>query len=651
MEKFLKLALGIFCSITGLLVIVFFSLALILFFNPTFIVNPKNINYALKKTSLLKTWTWKKGEINHQWISWNHRYFSGHFQDLCLIYENKDIAVDTCMEEVSWNLDLKWIPGRGFEYTIDRPLIIDSKKTSLTIYDNPEDSPSTDYLSYWNMLWKKIVPNLDFTFREIDIIKPRSHFSIDLKLIKSPKVLSARSMGYELIGTEKEVTILAPHKILLGTDLKTKIPLYFRELKLVGHITDNSIPISITGAVETAKLNVETKISTELLKKKINVPEFLKQALLPAHGTLKIEKLKSTLGSILKPPYNILPAPLNALEGSLKMDVKIEDADGAENVLFKIKTSLDLAGAKQTIILDLKTEIPMNLKTKNIRSITFGIDLKKVALLLPKLAKNKMPPQLKPDPRFKLPEVRIANKRRLRKKIDFKVHLQALGDKALYIKTNLLDEVLRLKFDLEIEDGAITKGFIQALPLKTTIFRRPIIFQSVKIVFNDLFAPELTALIEFHLPEYIITLNLEGPLSKPRQALRSTPPLSQDDIYAVLLFGQPLNGLATDDKTAAKSAGQILSQGILSLAVLYYFSGSPVQSLGYDPESKVLAAQIGLGTKNSLRVSSESGGLNTAGVRRSLGKGWYIDSSVQKTTSGNSGATDYGVLLERIIAY
>jgi hypothetical protein len=656
MENFLKIVLGIFFSITGLLVIALVSLGLVVFFNPTFIVNPKNINYALRKTSFLKSWSWEKGEIHHQWISWNHRYFSGSFQNICIVYGNKKLEVNTCMEKFSWNLDIIWKPGKGFEYAIDRPLIIDSKKTKLTFFDTPEltttsiKTKTPDYYSYWKMIWKKIVPNLDFTFREIEIVKPKSHFAFDLRLIKYAKTLNAKAMGYELMASEKEITILAPLKILFPADLKTKKPLYFRELKLVGVITESSIPILITGSLENAKLIVKTKIFLEQLKKEIYFPYFLKQILLKAEGSLKIEKLKSTLGSLLKPPFNILPAPLNALEGSLNIDVKTQNLEGAENILFKIDSKLDLVGDKQAINLDLKTDIPMNLKNHEISSVTFGIELNKVAILLPKLAKNKMPPQLRPDPRFKKIVVKSLSKHQ-RKKIDFKMHLQALGDKALFIKTNLLDEVLRLNFDLQIEDGTISKGSILALPLRTTIFKRPIIFQSVKIVFNDPFVPELKALIEFHLPEYMITLNLEGPLSKPRQAFKSVPPLSQDDIYAVLLFGQPLSGLNTDDKTTARSAGQILSQGILSLAVLYYFAGSPVQSLGYDPESKVLAAQIGLGAKNTLRVSSESGGLNTAGVRRSLGKGWYVDTSVQKSSGMNAGATDYGLLLERIIGY
>lgn len=232
------------------------------------------------------------------------------------------------------------------------------------------------------------------------------------------------------------------------------------------------------------------------------------------------------------------------------------------------------------------------------------------------------------------------------------MHLQALGENALHINTNLLDETLRLNFDLLVENGEVKKGFIQTFPLTTTVFKRKIVIPSLRVVFSAPLEPQIIATIEFHLPEYKVTLELEGPMSSPRQAFSSNPPLPLDDIYAVILFGRPLSGLDPDDRSAAKKSNQILSQGILSLAVLYYFAGSPVESLGYDPESNELSAQIGLGAKNSLRVGTSGSGLNSAGVRRSLGKGWYIDSSVQRTTNDNgTSGPDYGVLLERIISY
>jgi hypothetical protein len=41
-----------------------------------------------------------------------------------------------------------------------------------------------------------------------------------------------------------------------------------------------------------------------------------------------------------------------------------------------------------------------------------------------------------------------------------------------------------------------------------------------------------------------------------------------------------------------------------------------------------------------------------SGIRHSLGKGWYIDTSVQNTEKrATEKGQDYGVLLERVIAY
>jgi len=62
-----------------------------------------------------------------------------------------------------------------------------------------------------------------------------------------------------------------------------------------------------------------------------------------------------------------------------------------------------------------------------------------------------------------------------------------------------------------------------------------------------------------------------------------------------------------------------------------------------------------LGNKSSLRVGGGNEGINSTTLRRSLGKGWYIDTSIQQTqeeaSSDPQEGHDYGVLLERVISY
>lgn len=634
------------------------------FYNPTIFINPENLDYALTKTKFLESWSWKNAEIKHQWIQWNQRRFYGGFNDLCLVYDNPDVNVDTCLEKVSWNVELKWTLSGGFSYVVYEPLLIDSSKLKILPKENNDDTPPPDLMSYWEMLWSPLVPDLNMNFKKIEVLKKDSPLNFDLKAIKKPNSLTAEALGFHLLATPKKINIFAPKRILLPFDLKTRNPLYFSEIKLEANVLPRTIPVVVTAKLESVVFKIQTTIAKSSLKEDLSRPKFLSDIILATSGSVEVTKVKSTIENLVRPPYNILPAPFNVMEGTLKVGVIAEKYVEKDSVLLKIKTELDMTSAKQDLKIAVNSEVPFMLRDKSIGSIVLGLELKKVKLLLPTLAKNKLPPQLIPDSRFKNSTVVVRenlNQQKLppklkkspvKKGVEVDMKLQALGVNALQINTNLLDQTLRLNFDIEISNGVVQTGWIQALPLTTTVFKRKIIVHSLRIVFNAPLEPEIIATIEFQLPEYNITLQLEGPTSKPRQAFSSQPPLPVDDIYAVLLFGRPLSGLDPDDKTAAQKSNQIISQGVLSLAVLYYFAGSPIESIGYDPESNEVSAQIGLGAKNSLRVGGSGSGLNSAGVRRALGKGWYIDSSVERTTNKNGASgSGYGVLLERIISY
>jgi hypothetical protein len=63
---------------TGFLFLIFITVITILvtfFYNPTVFINPKNLDYALTKTKILDSWSWKNAEIKHEWIKWNQRRF------------------------------------------------------------------------------------------------------------------------------------------------------------------------------------------------------------------------------------------------------------------------------------------------------------------------------------------------------------------------------------------------------------------------------------------------------------------------------------------------------------------------------------------------------------------------------------------------
>lgn len=483
---------------------------------------------------------------------------------------------------------------------------------------------------------------MDLSFKKIHFEKK----TFDLSVVKKPKIFVMKSSGVTLTADPEGFEILPPHKYPVPKKLPlAKDPVEFIGVKITGKVKEKGVTSRLTGKLESIDFWADFFLKFPLRRDPV------RDLLLSANGKISLQNVKRTMRIYGPKPYTELPAPFNEMNGDIITDLHFSKGDSSDSVVLNALTNISLRGQKQSLVFDVSTDVPLNLLTYKPQAIALGIDFKDVQIQLPRLSKKAPPPQFVPDGRFK--KDLSKEKAKPVNPIPQDIHVLAEEGTPLKIRTNLLDELLRLNFDVHLQNGKMQDGFVKILPLKTTVFKRPIKVESALIKFRKNIDPVIDAIIKFPLPEYKITLKLEGPVSKPRYAFESDPPLPQNDIYAVLLFGRPLADLNPDDKTAANKTNQLLSQGILSLSVLYFLSGSPVEYVGYDPGSKNATAQFGLGNKSSLRVGGGQEGVNSTAIRRSLGKGWYLDTSVQNSSSGstNSSSRNYGVLLERIISY
>ena len=656
-----KVILYSLLSILVFLLVGALSLVLVLFFRPFSVLNPSTLDFALRKSEILKEWSWSEAEMNHKWIKWNERKLSGSFKDFCFIYEHEAALVKSCLEELSWDFKLIFSNGEGLRILTEEPFKIRSKKTMITLKesDKKEDEAFSppDIWVYWQLLWSKKVPDMDILFESISLRMKDEVHEFDFRINKDPKKLAIEAMKFKLTADPDSFKLTGPDFFELPVDIPQLEKVFLRHFKLTGQVSSKGIPLNVTGAIEAIEFHMTSYLNLPI-KNAFDSVAFRKNLLLNTKAHLVLPKLKESLARYAPRPFTILPAPLNVMNGDLKVDLKVAPHADSEKVLIQSFLNIDLTGEKQVILMNLTGNVPLNLSNFSPDSPFLGVDFKKVALQLPRLAKTSLPPQFFPDGRIITPEVREKTQKKEARKtenessLDLDLKLEALGENALHIDTNLLDEALRLNLGLNIKQGELKDGFINILPLETTVFKRPIHVKELKIVFDYPIDPVMKGRIVFPLPEYKITLHLEGPVSNPRHSFTSEPPLPQSDIYSVLLFGRPMADLNPDDKAAAGRTNQLLSQGILSLSVLYFLAGSPVEYIGYDPETRGATAQIGLGSKNSLRVGTGAGGSTSTSVRRSLGKGWYLDTSVQNNTgTETSRDQNYGVLLERIISY
>jgi hypothetical protein len=572
---------------------------------------------------------------------------------LCVHYQGDGLDLESCFEEISWDFHLKFTLKDGLDAISLKPVIVHSKLTRIETFPSPpkkEESSSPPAIwTYWKIFWSDMIPDMDIRFARIEFINKEKLLTFDLSALKERKNLTARALDFTLLANPEGFTLKAPSPYVLPIANKTLPPFHLIDFILAGEVKSSGIKLKSTGALDPIDFVVTSKIDLPL-KDDFPGPKFIKQVLLATNGKLNIVNVKEKLKKYGPKKYNELPAPFLPMNGDIITDVITHDASG-NGVDVEATSLIRLASPKQVFDMDFKAHVALDTADLKTGLTGLTVDFKKIALQLPRLGRKSLPPQFKPDGRIKSHLGTVAKEKKDKEQSDLDLHLTALAPDGVHLKTDLLDEDLRFNFDLLVEKGELQKGHVLILPLKTKIFKRPIRVDHLRIDFQFPLEPVVEGIIKFPLPEYKITLKLEGPLSKPRYTFTSDPPLPDSDIYAVLLFGRPMNDLDSNDKGAAQKTNQILSQGLLSLSVLYFLAGSPVEYVGYDPEGGGATAQFGLGSKTSLRVGAGSGEKST-GVRRSLGKGWYLDTSVQSpNTSSGRDQNNYGVMLERIIAY
>lgn len=648
MKKTLKILLGIlaFILFTVLLVLA------VVFVNPTILLNERTVRWALEKSKVLETWSWKKFELGHEWNKWNDRRLSADIQDFCFKL-NRGTKIEACFSEISWDFDLRYVFGEGVGTTTHSPIRVRSPKIAVTpgkTEEPQEKSPPPDIYRYWTLVWLPVIPDIDVELQKITIAGEEKPTELDLKLKQTGDEMTAEALGFTLDATPKGFVVKAPKKYEIPEKSELIGPLYLRDLKLTGDVTPKGIPLHLSGSVEEAGFDVRANLKLPL-REDFSSLVFRREFLSTVSGEVVIPEFKSSYARHAPKAYRKLPAPLNVMDGKIRSEFKLAKGD-PESVVVDSSTRLDLSSAKEALDLSVKVATELPVKTFKPREIVVGVNFHEVKLELPRLSKKSPPPQFYPDKRFQK-KAWSPPEKKTGPATEIDLRLEALDQESLHIATNLLDEPIRMNFDLAIGGGAVQEGFVSLLPLKTELFKRPIHVKSLVVGFNAPEPPVIKAEILFPLPEYKITMELEGPVNDPIYAFRSEPPLPQNDIYAVLLFGRPMADLSPDDSASAQRTNQILAQGILSLSVLYFLAGSPVEYVGYDPESGNATAQFGVTDKTSLRVGGGQEGMNSTGLRYSLGKGWYIDTSVQDTKQNEAArrASNYGVLLERVIAY
>lgn len=403
----------------------------------------------------------------------------------------------------------------------------------------------------------------------------------------------------------------------------------------------------------------ELKLSTSVLSWSVpsdatNLQNKFLQAVLPSLSIdFRITKFQKWLATVPE-EFLLLPAPLNAMEGGLRIEIPASDS-----LLKTALLSLQMQGAEQELVLESKilADFREDDFQKSVLSpkLSLEFNLRKLALKLPRWNLRNAGPKLTLDSRFvdNLSKPAVARKEADKESRKLISQIRTRSPEPITLETNLLDEPLSLNLDLDWDGSDLSRLGVSLLPFKTEFLRRGIELEKFNFLMlrneGELFSRRyIEGVVHFPLPNYRITARLEGHVENPVVTFSSDPPLPEDDIYSVLVFGQPMDALVGSQQDSVLAARQAMTAGLFSLTSLYFLGSTPVESIYFDPSSGEATASVRLWGASSVQVGGDAEEINKVQLRRSLGKGWYVKGGVSDLDENDE---NYGASVEKVISY
>jgi hypothetical protein len=368
---------------------------------------------------------------------------------------------------------------------------------------------------------------------------------------------------------------------------------------------------------------------------------------LNVHSNLgvKIPDFQRVVRYFSKTPYAV-PAPLNVLRGNIELSV--ENASLSREISripFKVITRL--ASQVQKLDSESSGELAIEMKGKKIVPQLFAdVKFQNVRMVLPRMD-LKAPPQLLPDRRIKRKwtpkSAAVASKK---PSFEYRVTIRTEGPVDLI--SNLAQKPIPLSFDFSLSSEESPKGEIRVAQFPVELFRR----QAQLDYFKLKLAPKDNSIdgkFTVKYTDYTIYVGLQGPMEAPEVSFWSVPPLEQDQVVAVLLFGRTTDDLDTDSKGSVGSVRGAVADRALNLASLYYLASTPVESIGYDPTTGGISAKVRIQEGTSLNVGLGKNEVHDIGIRRKLGGNWFLNTRVEDPME--SGVRTVSTFLEWIFRY
>jgi len=332
--------------------------------------------------------------------------------------------------------------------------------------------------------------------------------------------------------------------------------------------------------------------------------------------------LRSTLGS-----RTTLPAPFSVLDGRIEFS-SVGNLDSSR-VEADSRAVFNLHSPTQRLNFDLDANSNTIFgKASRVKAQVF---LRSVDLELPNLDYLKLP-RLTKDSRI-FPQKANA---RPGQPLTYDAEIRTESGAPVRLFGKQVTQGIPVVLDLSFASERALSGTVGVRSFPLQAFRRKATVEYFRITLKDVLDDSLIeGRLIFPSTEYTIDVGVFGTMSRPQIRLSSDPPIPEEKLMAVLVFGVPFENLDADQTASIASTKAALTDGVLGLASLFALSSTPIERIGYDPGSGAASIRLKVGKGASITVQSRAEETDVA-LRKRIGANWVIStdlSSLSRSTT------------------
>ena len=361
-----------------------------------------------------------------------------------------------------------------------------------------------------------------------------------------------------------------------------------------------------------------------------------------------------------------VPAPLNALRGNIWTQVRGSGdlGNGGIEVPLTLGSRLKSGEAGKDDVQHLDTNIVGMLHLDPLGDavapqLEVKAELSDVQLALPRITlADGAAPQLFPDKRMRSskaaraeavsrgvlenqhPDILVGPPApAAREAFKYQVEVTSPRTNPVHLVSNLAKAPIPIAVAVTAGSDTAPRGHALVREFPLNLFRRQAYVDRFDLEFlSPQAAPTIDGKLRVEYTDYTITILILGTLKAPQVVLSSQPPRPQNQLIAVLLFGKEMNELDDDQLKSVDNFGGAAADGALSLASMYLLASTPVQSVGYNPQSHAFTAKITIGKGTSVNIGSDLGDYQKLGVQKRLARDWSVETYIERNTDADSDA-------------